>query len=143
MMKLKDLLNDSKMRWTSQRQSIYEEVLRLKGHFTAEDIYNALIAKNLGAGLSTVYRTLQLLVDKNVLTQLPTDDDTALYECADGSLHGHHHVHCIKCGKTIELHIDKLDEIENHIKTIHGFDILGHTVIFNGICPSCQKKNSR
>ena len=140
---MKDLLRDSNMRWTTQRQSIYEEVLRKKGHFTAEDIYNTLLKKEINAGLSTVYRTLQLLVDKNILTQLPTDDDTALYECTDGSLHGHHHVHCIKCGKTIELYIDKLDELENHIREDHGFEILGHTVIFNGICPQCQNSNTK
>ncbi len=140
---MKDLLNDSNMRWTTQRQSIYEEVLKLKGHFTAEEIYSSLLDNDQNVGLSTVYRTLQLLVDKKILSQLPTDDETAIYECADGSLHGHHHVHCIKCGKTIELYIDKLEELENCIRDDHGFEILGHTVIFNGICPACRKKNPR
>ncbi|HRX43060.1 MAG TPA: transcriptional repressor [Clostridia bacterium] len=137
---MKDLLNNSNMRWTSQRQTIYEEVQKTKGHFSAEEIYKKLLDQGGNIGLSTVYRTLQLLVDRKVLSQLPTDDDTALYECDDGSLHGHHHVHCISCGKTIELHIDKLDEIETHIKKTHDFEIIGHTVIFNGICPACRRK---
>ena len=140
---MKDLLGNSNMRWTTQRQSIYEEALKMEGHFTAEDIYTNLLANNINVGLSTVYRTLQLLVEKKILSQLPTDDDTAIYECADGSLHGHHHVRCIRCGKTIELYIYRLDEIENFIKNDHGFEILGHTVIFNGICPACRKKETR
>lgn len=139
---MKELLRNSNLRWTCQRQSIYEEVLKTDGHFTAEEIYGVLKDSKINAGLSTVYRTLQLLVDKKVLSQLPTDGETALYEIADGTLHGHHHVHCVKCGKTIELYIDKLDEIEQYIRTEHGFEVLSHTVIFNGICPECQNDKS-
>lgn len=139
---MKELLKDSNMRWTQQRQSIYEEVLSTKGHFTAEDLYGRFSRERKNIGLSTVYRTLQLLVEKKILTQLPTDDETAVYELSDGSTHGHHHVHCIKCGRTIELHIDKLEALENLIKEDHGFEILGHTVIFNGICPKCRRKKN-
>ena len=139
---MKDLLRGSNMRWTRQRQSIYEEVLSTEGHFTAEDLYSRFTDERKNIGLSTVYRTLQLLVDKKILIQLPTDDETSVYELSDGSTHGHHHVRCIKCGRTIELHIDRLEDIETMIREEHDFEILGHTVIFNGICPDCMKKKN-
>jgi len=140
---MKDILKDSNMRWTHQRQSVYEEALGTKGHFTAEGIYRSLAERNINVGLSTVYRTLQLLVDKQILTQLPTDGETSVYECSDDSLHGHHHVKCIRCGKTIEIHMDRLEIIEKFIKREHDFEIISHTVIFNGICADCRNELSR
>ncbi len=139
---MKDLLKDSNLRWTKQRQLIYDEICRGGGHFTAEGVWESLLAKGINIGLSTVYRTLQLLVEKKKLKKIPLGGETAVYECMKGSGHGHHHVVCVKCGRTVELHVDMLDDIEKLIKNKYGFTVLGHSVVFNGICPQCMEKES-
>ena len=66
---MRDLLKNTGLRWTKQRQSIYDEITDKKGHFTADDICGDLNKKNINPGLSTIYRTLQLLEEKNIVKQ--------------------------------------------------------------------------
>lgn len=137
---MKDILKNSGMRWTKQRQLIYDEISSEKGHYTAETIRNKLCGKNVNTGLSTIYRTLQLLEENNIVKRVPLGLDTTVYESCFGKNHGHHHMHCTKCGETMEIHVDMLDELEKVIKTKYKFTVTGHTVMFTGICDSCNNK---
>lgn len=131
---MRDILKDSGMRWTKQRQMIYEEITSESGHFTAEDILKTLNRKNINTGLSTIYRTLQLLEEKNIVKRLPIGRETTVYETCDSKSHGHHHMRCRKCGRTFEIHVDMLEDIEKIIKKNYDFTVTGHTVLFTGIC---------
>lgn len=135
---MRDLLKNSGMRWTKQRQLIYEEISLEKGHYSAEDIRKKLSDKSVNSALSTIYRTLQLLEEKNIVKRIPLDKDTAVYETCEGKAHGHHHMHCKICHKTLEMHVDMLDDIEKLIKTKYKFTVTGHTLIFDGICELCK-----
>jgi len=138
--RMRDILKKSGMRWTKQRQLIYDEISSEKGHYTAETIRNKLCEKNINTGLSTIYRTLQLLEENNIVKRVPLGLDTTVYESCDGKNHGHHHMHCIKCGKTMEIHVDMLDDLEKVIKTKYKFTVTGHTVMFTGLCDSCTSE---
>lgn len=135
---MKDILKNTNLRWTVQRQQIYDMVIAEKGHFTAENIWHRLFKKNIKTGLSTIYRTLQLLEEKNIIRRIPLDKYTAVYECKDGTAHGHHHLYCTKCGITLEMHDDMLENIENIIQEKYGFTVKSHTVMFNGLCAKCS-----
>jgi Fur family ferric uptake transcriptional regulator len=135
---MRDLLKNTGLRWTKQRQSIYDEITDKKGHFTADDICSDLNKKNINPGLSTIYRTLQLLEEKNIVKRIPISKDTAVYECCETASHGHHHMLCRRCGKTLDIHVDMLDDIEKLIKTKYDFKVTGHTVIFTGLCSKCS-----
>ena len=137
---MRDLLKNSGMRWTKQRQLIYDEISLEKGHYTAENIKNKLCEKNINTGLSTIYRTLQLLEENNIVKRVPLGLDTTVYESCDKKNHGHHHMHCTKCGKTMEIHVDMLDDLEKIIKTKYKFTITGHIVMFTGLCETCALK---
>lgn len=139
---MRDLLKDSNLRWTKQRQIIYDEICQIEGHFTAESVWQSLSSKDMDISLSTIYRTLQLLEEKNKLKQIPLGGETAEYECVSDSGHGHHHVVCLKCGKTMELHVDMMEDLEKLIKNKYRFTVLGHSVVFNGFCPKCKAKQS-
>ena len=129
------------MRWTKQRQLIYEELSHEKGHYTAEDIRMKLIKKEINTGLSTIYRTLQLLEEKNIIKRVPLGGDTAVYESCEGQTHSHRHMKCTKCGRTLEIHVDRLDDIEKSINTNYNFKVTGHTVMFTGLCKDCLEKS--
>lgn len=135
---MKDILKNSGMRWTRQRQLIYDQVCAENGHYTAEEIHCKLMAKDINAGLSTIYRTLQLLEDRNLIKRVPLGGDTAVYESCIGPDHGHHHMYCTSCGKMQEIHVDMLDDIEKLLKTKYDFHVTGHTVLFSGLCRNCQ-----
>jgi len=140
---MRDILKNSGMRWTQQRQLIYEELSNEKGHYTAEDIRRKLSKKDINTGLSTIYRTLQLLEEKNIVKRVPLGGDTAVCESCEGQTHSHHHMHCNKCGRTLEIHVDMLDDIEKIIMTKYNFKVTGHTVMFTGLCEDCVKKSDK
>jgi Fur family ferric uptake transcriptional regulator len=134
---MKDILNKKGLRWTRQRQEIYNELKNETAHYTAEDILTKLRKKGIDTGLSTIYRTLQLLEENGLVKRLPIGRETAVYESCDKTDHGHHHMHCGKCGRMIEIHVDMLDDIEKLITKKYGFKVTGHTVLFTGLCPDC------
>ncbi len=88
----------------------------------------------------TVYRTLQTFVDKGIIHQIPTTDNTILYAlCKDHCAAGHHHdehVHfvCDDCGKTICLD----DVMVPTVKLPKGFKPSQAAMIVNGICNECR-----
>ena len=85
---MRDILKNSGMRWTRQRQLIYDEISLEKGHYTAKTIRNNLHKKNINIGLSTIYRTLQLLEENNIVKRVPLGLDTAVLRAVMGKVTG-------------------------------------------------------
>lgn len=88
----------------------------------------------------TVYRTLQTFVDKGIIHQIPTTDNSILYAlCKDKCEAGHHHdehVHfiCNKCNKTICLD----DVTVPAVKLPKGFQPVQAAMVVTGICAECK-----
>ena len=90
----------------------------------------------------TVYRTLQTFVDKGIIHQIPTTDNSVLYAlCKHNCEQGHHHdnhVHfiCADCDKTICLD----DVTVPEVRLPKGFQPLQSAMVVTGICNECQSK---
>lgn len=88
----------------------------------------------------TVYRTLQTFVDKGIIHQIPTTDNSILYAlCKHNCAAGHHHdnhVHfiCNKCAKTICLD----DVTVPEVKLPRGFKPAQSAMVVTGICLECK-----
>ncbi len=88
----------------------------------------------------TVYRTLQTFVDKGIIHQIPTTDNSVLYAlCKHNCEQGHHHdnhVHfiCTHCDKTICLD----DVTVPEVKLPQGFKPIQSAMVVSGICDDCQ-----
>ena len=95
-------------------------------------------------GLATVYRTLQLLWDIQLVDRINLDDGCVRYEIGhllgSGSKHNHHHLICKGCGKVIPFDADLLDDLERYIEDSTGFHVLDHELKFYGLCRECMKK---
>lgn len=87
----------------------------------------------------TVYRTLQTFVEKGIIHQIPTTDNSVLYAlCRHNCAQGHHHdnhVHfiCSNCDKTICLD----DVTVPHVKLPEGFTPTQAAMVVTGICIDC------
>jgi len=103
---------------------------------------HADIERNTGTGFDrvTVYRTLQTFVEKGIIHQIPTTDNSVLYaRCKDNCEQGHHHdrhVHflCNICGKTICLD----DVTVPDVKLPKGFRPSAAQMVVNGTCSDCR-----
>lgn len=126
---------------TPQRWAIISIFLMNKGrHLSADDVYSTLKETYPNNGIATVYRTLELLEEIDVLNKIDFGDGRARYELTDDEAHHHHHLICTSCGKIIEFEDDLLDSLEAAMERKTGFKIRDHVAKFYGLCADCQQK---
>jgi len=135
-------LKKSGYKLTPQRQAIVDTITESVGkHLTVEEIFDIVKVRRPEIGLATVYRTIMLMHEENIVTRLDLKDGTARYELTrTDEEHTHHHLVCIKCSKVYEFMGDLLDPLEEEIGKKYNFEILDHSLKFYGICNECAKE---
>jgi Fur family ferric uptake transcriptional regulator len=123
------------MRVTPQRAIIFEAIERLEGHITAEEIFEQVQKVNPYVSLATVYRTLELLQELNLINQTNFGRSQTYFALKD---HGpHHHLVCSECGRIEEFSDEVFDSIRAELKSRYGFQAhTDHKSIF-GVCQCC------
>ncbi len=139
---LKDRLKEKGSKLTPQRRATLNVIIENKGeHLNTEEIYELVRKDCPEIGLATVYRTLQLLEEMEIISRINLDDGCSRYEIkTDDEDHQHHHLICQKCNKIIEVKIDLLDNLEMEIEKEYDFDIKDHKLKFFGLCSECKAK---
>lgn len=142
---LKKKLKEKGLKVTHQRLLVLSVLEQNNGkHMTAEDIYELVSEECPEIGLATIYRTLQLLRDMELVDRINLDDGCVRYEIGHlimgDAQHNHHHLICRKCNKVIPFTDDLLDELEHHIEKVTGFHVLDHELKFYGLCKECMEK---
>ena len=136
---LKENLKEKGYKLTPQRRAILDIIIEKEGqHLTAEEIYDEVKKRCPDIGLATVYRTVLLLEEVNVIYKLDLNDGCSRYELVHSDEeHRHHHLVCNKCTRVYEVQDDLLEELEERIEKTYKFKILDHSVKFFGICSEC------
>ena len=139
MNQMKDLVSrlaQKGCRMTPQRLMILEDIESTSGHFSAEDIYHDVRKRYSGLNISTVYRTLDLLKEMNIVTETDMGDGRVRFHSM-GHEH-HHHLVCSSCGKVIDLDEATLSPLTSTLSEKYGFRAdLKHLAIF-GRCRDCR-----
>jgi Fur family ferric uptake transcriptional regulator len=140
--KTKKQLHDSGFKLTPQREATVLVLLENeKDHLSAEEIYFLVKKKSPEIGLATVYRTLEILTELQIVNKISFDDGLARYDLRkEGAEHFHHHLLCLECGNIEEIEEDLLGEVERVVESRYHFLVKDHRLTFHGICQSCQEK---
>lgn len=143
--KFKKMLKEKGLKVTNQRLLVLETLAEHRDkHMTAEDIYELVKEDSPEIGLATIYRTVQLLLEMQLIDRINLDDGCIRYEIGDlfdgKNKHHHHHLICKTCGKVSAFKDDLLDELERHIEEATGFHVLDHELKFYGQCQECLKE---
>jgi len=135
-------------RWTLPRDVILELLSQTDKHLSAKEIYGSLYKMYPGIGLTTVYRTLDLLARMGIITRISIGDGQNRYELKRDSKKGHHHhLICTQCGKIINYRdfvqeeLDLVKKTEETLAERYNFVIKDHNIEFLGLCENCQPKN--
>ncbi len=132
-------LQERDYKLTPQRQLVVQTLLRNpEKHLSAEDVYHLVRQENPDIGLATVYRTLDLLSELDVLRKIEFGDGRTRYELREQA-HHHHHLICTACGKVEEFGEDLLEALEEQVARQSGFRVTDHQVKFYGLCRACQE----
>ncbi|HVB00335.1 MAG TPA: Fur family transcriptional regulator [Acidimicrobiales bacterium] len=123
-------------RMTPQRQAI---ALVLEGenvHLSAEAVVTRAREAFPEISMATVYNTLNELVAMGEILEVSTGSGTKRFD--SNTSRAHHHLVCTSCGELHDVHAD-FDGPTLKAREQHGFFVTGFNVVFNGLCPSCQK----
>jgi Fur family ferric uptake transcriptional regulator len=132
-----------KYRLTPQRRLVLEIFMENKErHLSAEEVYSISREKKQEIGLATIYRTLDLLEELNLLHRLYFGDGRSRYELVQGNIsdHPHHHLICLHCEEILEVEEDLLHQLVDVIKEKYQFEIIDHNLQFFGYCRKCEKQ---
>ena len=125
------------MKYSKQREAVLNAVLWSNGHPNAETVYENVRKEIPHISLGTVYRNLNLLVEKGMIKKIymPSQSDRF-----DKELEHHDHIYCEGCHQLFDISTSNLNEINQIVEKETGFQILSHDIVFQGLCKNCQKK---
>ena len=142
--RIRNMLKSKGYKLTPQRRAVFDVILRNEGrHMSTEEVFLEVKKLCPDIGLATVYRTMLLLEELNVLERHNFDDGRNRYELNHPEEdHHHHHLICNRCGKLVEVEEDLLDALEKKIQEKYAFHVEDHRVQFIGYCQICAEKET-
>ncbi len=126
-------LSEHGIKASYQRIRILKYFQEHLSHPTVNDIYQELVTEIPTLSKTTVYNTLNLFVDNNILDVILIEENEARY---DWSMKTHGHFKCIRCGDLYDISVDiNTEAIEN----AYGFHTKEQHIYIKGVCKNCAK----
>lgn len=139
---LRTFLKDGKNRITPERFEVLDAALDHNGHFGADDLFIKL--KNLKSKVSraTVYNTLELLAQCDLLSKRNFGDNLNRYE-SNYKRQTHDHLICVDCGKIVEFSDTRLSKIPKEVSNNLGFEMDSYSFNIFARCKNRKECKSR
>ena len=124
------LLQDNGIRPSIIRIMVLEYLLEHRIHPTVEEVYEALLPKAPTLSKTSVYNTLHLLAENNIILEITIDPAKVRYD-ADTSLHGH-----FKCDSCLNVWDFAVGQVQTSLSK--EFDIKTKEIYFTGLFDKCK-----
>jgi len=129
------------LKHTAQRDAILRSFLETHDHLSTEELHHLVQRSDPRIGFTTVYRTLKLLAECGLASEVAFHDGVTRYE-HQYNRRSHHHMVCTECGSSVEFFSPEIEKIEKDIGRRHRYVTTRHTFQVYGICDLCRKKNT-
>lgn len=122
-------------RVTAQRLAILHVLLDSGAHLLPTQIYERARRKARGLSQPTVYRTLDFLAQHGIVQPALNAQKHVAYQI---SRHGHHHLLCTSCGRSLEVGHELVNEFCRTLETRSGYRLTASHLTLFGLCPACR-----
>lgn len=122
------------MRYSLQRERIYETVAKSAEHPTAHMIYESLHAELPKLSLGTVYRDLNQLYDAGRILKIAMPDGQCRF---DKTVRAHAHIVCEVCGQVADVRLPPFESIQSTVLEETAYRLRACDVVLRGLCKNC------
>lgn len=126
-------LKKQNLRQTPERFMVLDEIYATDDHVDADELYLRLMQKGNRVSRATVYNTLDLLLDCDLVGRHQFGKNQAKYERAY-SYWQHDHLICLDCKEVLEFCDPRIQSIQEMVAEIYQFDIKHHALHLYGHC---------
>jgi len=130
------------LKQTEQRNTILRTFLETRDHLSTDELHRRVQRKDPRIGYTTVYRTLKVLAECGLASEVAFHDGIARYE-HQYNRRSHHHMVCTECGSSVEFFSPEVDQLEQEIGRKHRYLTTRHTFQIYGVCADCREANGR
>ena len=130
-----DVLHRHGYRLTPQRYLVLSVIQDANEHISLDQIAERVQLINPRVSLSTIYRTLELLKESDLISENHLPGKPPHYEIPSGNTH--HHLVCQRCHKTIHLDDDLLGNLHERLQKQYSFHWLSLSLLASGYCDDC------
>lgn len=123
---------------TAARRAIAAAIARERRSFTAREVYDRLRVSR-PVGLTTVYRTLALLLGDGSVREAGRRHGETLYATCELTGH-HHHLICEECGAVVGSDVCHCEALESDLNARHGFVLRASESNYYGLCAACAAR---
>ncbi len=134
-----DFLEGKSLRITDQRRIIIDTVFDTEEHFTADQLLEWARQKDRSVSRATVYRTLPLLTESNLVQEMDFGKPYKFYDPNYSDHPNHNHLICENCEKIVEFDSEQIDSIENEIGQKLGFTVNSQKLQLSATCDKLKK----
>ena len=120
-----ETLRKEGLRFTRQRQAVWNEIQKSHEHRDAEEIYISIRTSGIKVSRATVYRTIDILVNNRLLRKMDMGDGRNRFEPRLDDKH-HDHIICLETGDIIEFYSDELEKLQETIAKDRGYELVRH-----------------
>ena len=134
-----DFLKQLHLKATPRRLAVLTILADEQAYAGPEEIWKKMKTKFNRIGLPTVYRILEELSDKGVITKIIHPSRQLFYYYCGNAGH-HHHFICVSCRKVEDVNFCATRAIEKEVSRNLKGRVLSHILQINGLCEPCAKK---
>ncbi len=140
--KLDAFIRKKGLRQTGQRDEIVEVIFATDEHFTPDELFDRLRAAGSRASRATVYRTLSLLVEANLIHEIELGDGQTTYDPNFVDHPNHNHLICVDCGKVVEFEDSHLDLLNDCLTRRLGYRPVRQSLRIEAACEKLRKSGT-